>query len=67
MNEGIAKRLAAFARKILIRMFGGNKVNENWRKRYNKELLQLLGDLDIITLICQNKSVELDWSCQQKG
>jgi hypothetical protein len=37
LTEGVAKRLAAFKRKILIRMFGGNKVNENWRKRYNKE------------------------------
>jgi len=48
LNEGIAKWLAAFERKILIRMFGGNTVNENWRKRYNKELLQLLGDLDTL-------------------
>jgi hypothetical protein len=28
-------------------MFGGIKVNENWRKRYNKELMQLFGDLHI--------------------
>ena len=27
-------------------MFGGIKVNEYWRKRYNKELMQLFGDLD---------------------
>jgi hypothetical protein len=27
-------------------MFGGIKVNENWRKRHNKELV--FGDLDII-------------------
>jgi hypothetical protein len=27
--KGIAKRLVAFERKILIRIFGGNKVNEN--------------------------------------
>ena len=42
-------------------MFGGIKVNENWRKRYNEELLQLFGDLDVV--MCQSKSVELDWSC----
>jgi hypothetical protein len=42
-------------------MFGGIKVNGNWRKRYNEELMQLFGDLDIY-LHCQNKSVELDWS-----
>ena len=29
-------------------MFGGIKVNKNWRKRYNKELIQLFGDLDIL-------------------
>jgi hypothetical protein len=33
-------------RKFLRRMFGGIKVNENWRKRYNEELLQLFGDFD---------------------
>jgi hypothetical protein len=27
-------------------MFGGIKLNEIWRKWYNKELLQLFGDLD---------------------
>jgi hypothetical protein len=58
LNEGIAKRLAAFERKLLIRMFGGNKVNENWRKRYNKELLQLLGDLDVISFA---RISQLNW------
>jgi hypothetical protein len=32
MNKDIAKRLAAVERSILRRMFGGIKVNENWRK-----------------------------------
>jgi hypothetical protein len=32
-------------------MFGGIKVNENWRKRYNKELMQLFGDLDILSFV----------------
>jgi hypothetical protein len=32
LNEDIAKRLATFERKVLRRMFGGIKVNENWRK-----------------------------------
>jgi hypothetical protein len=27
-------------------MFGGIEINENWRQRYNKELMQLFGDLD---------------------
>jgi hypothetical protein len=37
-----------FERKILIRMFWGIKANEIWRKRYNKELMQLFGDLDTV-------------------
>jgi hypothetical protein len=44
-------------------MFEGVELNENWRKRYNEELMQLFGELDIRTFICQNKSVELDWLC----
>jgi hypothetical protein len=28
-------------------MSGGIKVYEDWRKQYNKELMQLFGDLDI--------------------
>jgi len=32
-------------------MFGEIKVNRNWRKLYNKELLQLLGDLDIQSFV----------------
>ena len=32
-------------------MLGGIEVNENWRKRYKKELMQLFGDLDIILFV----------------
>jgi len=32
LNNDIAKRLAIFERKVLRRMFGGIKANENWRK-----------------------------------
>jgi hypothetical protein len=39
LDEDIPKRQAVFERKILTRMFGGIKVNENWIKRYKKELL----------------------------
>ena len=45
LNKDIAKRMAAFQRKVLRSIFGGTKVNENWRKQYNKVLLQLFGDL----------------------
>jgi len=30
-------------------MFGGIKVNENWRKRYNKELVQLFGVVYVLS------------------
>ena len=33
--------------KIIIRII----INENWRKRYNKELKQLFGDLDILLFV----------------
>jgi hypothetical protein len=32
-------------------MYGGIKVNENWRQRYNEELVQLFGDLDILSFV----------------
>jgi hypothetical protein len=37
LNKDIAKRLAAFERKVLRRMLVGIEVNENWRKRYNEK------------------------------
>ena len=40
----------AFERKVLRRMFGGIHLNGNWSKRY-KELMQLLGDLGIISFV----------------
>jgi len=35
LSKDIAKRLATFQRKV--------KVNENWRKRYDNELMQIFG------------------------
>jgi len=37
-------------KKALRRMFRGIKVNENWRKPYNKEMMQLFRDLFILHL-----------------
>jgi hypothetical protein len=51
MNKDIAKRLATFERNVLRRMSGRIKVRENWRKRYNKELMQLFGDFDILSFV----------------
>jgi hypothetical protein len=39
LNKDIATRLFTFERKGLRKMFGGIKVNENWRKRYKEELM----------------------------
>jgi hypothetical protein len=47
LHKDIAKWLAAIERKVLRRMLVGIEVNENWRKRYNMELMQLFGDLDL--------------------
>jgi len=51
LNKDIAKRLATFEGKVLRRMSGGIKVNENWGKRYNKEFMQLFGDLGILSFV----------------
>ena len=39
-------------------MFGGIKANENWRKRYNKELMQLFGVLGILSFV---RISQLNW------
>lgn len=51
MNKDICKRIVAFQRKVLRRKFGEIKVNENWRKRYNKELMQMFGDLNALLFV----------------
>jgi hypothetical protein len=45
-------------------MFGGIKVNETWKKLYNKELLHWFRSLDIL---CQRTSVEFDQLFKKKG
>jgi hypothetical protein len=44
LNEDIAKGLDFLKKQVPRRMFGGIRVNEYWRNRYNKELKQLFGD-----------------------
>jgi hypothetical protein len=51
LNKYITKRLAAFEIKILNAMFWGVKLNENWSKSYNKELMQLFGNSGIILIV----------------
>jgi hypothetical protein len=64
LSKDIAKWMANFERKVLRRKFGGIKVNENWRKRYNKELMQLFGDLDILSCV---RISPLNWIGQVNG
>ena len=51
LNKVIAKELAAFERNTLRRMFWWVKINENWRKLYHVELMQLFGDLNILSFV----------------
>jgi len=39
LNKDIAKRLVTSERKVLRRLFWEIKVIENWRERYDKELM----------------------------
>jgi hypothetical protein len=50
LNKDIAKRLAAFEKKVFRRIVGGIKVSKKWRKQFtgNKELMHLFEDLDIL-------------------
>ena len=51
LSKDIAKRLATFGRKVLRRMFEGDKVNENWEKRHTEELMQMFGDSDTFSFL----------------
>jgi hypothetical protein len=55
LNKNIAERMAVFERKVLRRTSGGIKVNENWRKRCNKLLMQAFGDLDMPSFVRINQ------------
>jgi len=33
----------------------GIKAKENWRKRFNKELMQLFGDLDVLSFVITSR------------
>jgi len=50
--------LVSFERKALTKMFGGIKINEIWRKQYNKERMQMFGDLDVLSFVRINR---LNW------
>jgi hypothetical protein len=50
-NRDVAKQQAAVERNALRRINEEIKVNENWRRRNNEELLQMFGDLDILSFV----------------
>lgn len=52
LDKDIAKCLATFERKVLRSISGRTKINDdNWRKQYNKEQLQLFGVLDVPSFV----------------
>jgi hypothetical protein len=53
LNKGIAKRLVSSERNVLRRVFGGIKVNGNWRKQRINAVCRFR-----YTLISQNELVE---------
>ena len=59
LNKDIAKRLAAFEKKVFRRIVGGIKVSEKWRKQYNTELMQLFGDTLSLVGGSQLKKIDL--------
>lgn len=48
-----------FERKILRRIFGPVKEGEVWRKMKNKELYELFGEADVVSII---KLLRLRWA-----
>jgi hypothetical protein len=59
LDKDIAKCLATFERKVLRSISRGTKVNDNWRKQYNKEQLQLFGVLDVHSFV---RILLLNWA-----
>jgi hypothetical protein len=55
MSSETGKWLAVFERKVLRKILGTIKVNNCWRRRHNNELMQLYGDLDIVSFIRINR------------
>ena len=56
----MSKWRAAFERKVLRRKYGGDEVNGNWKKRYSEELMQVFGELSILSFV---RISRLNWIC----
>jgi hypothetical protein len=55
MSSEISKWLAVFEWKVLRKILGAIKINNCWRRGHNNELMQLYGDLDIVSFIRINR------------
>jgi hypothetical protein len=55
MSSEISKRLAVFEQKVLRKLLEAIKINNCWGRRHNNELMQLYGDLDIVSFIRINR------------
>jgi hypothetical protein len=55
MSSETGERLAVFERKVLTKIQGAIKINNCWRRRHNNELMQLYGDLDVVSFIRINR------------
>jgi hypothetical protein len=55
MSSEISKQLAIIENKILRKILGAINIKTGWRRRYNNELIQLYGDLDVVSFIRINR------------
>lgn len=55
MTQKDEQTLLVFERRILRSIFGGVKVNDIWRRRFNHELYQLYNEPDIVKYIKINR------------
>ena len=58
LSSDVINRLNVFERKVLRRITGAVKIDDNWRRQYNKELFDLFNDIDIVTFM---KIRRLSW------
>jgi hypothetical protein len=55
MSSETGKWLVVFERKVFRKILEAIKIKNYWRIRYNNELMQLYGDLDIVSFIRINR------------
>jgi hypothetical protein len=55
MSSETGKRLAVFEREVLRKLLEAIKINNCWIRRHNNELMQLYGDLGIVSFIRMNR------------